>query len=63
MPLTFDFLGELDTLRVGEWSTLVLNVANVEHLTYELDHRLRLVERRRRHCNQAHMYITLKGAQ
>lgn len=42
--LTSYFLGELDTLRVGEWFGLFVDVLYVENLTHELDHRLSAVE-------------------
>lgn len=42
--LTFDLLGETHTLRVREGLRLLIYVSDVQHLTHELNHRLRLVE-------------------
>jgi hypothetical protein len=50
----FDFLSEFDTLRIGERFALFVDVADVEHLTHELDDGLSLVESRRRHINVEH---------
>ena len=33
-----DLLGELDPLGVGQGPSLVVDVANVEHLAHEIDH-------------------------
>lgn len=42
---TFDFFGELDSLRVCERATLVVNVSNVKDFTHEFYDWLRLVKR------------------
>lgn len=46
---TFDFLGELDALRVCQRLLLLLDAFKVQHLAHELDDRLSLVERSGRH--------------
>lgn len=46
---TFDLLGESDPLRVGESLGLLVDIANVQNFTHELNHRLSFVEGRGRH--------------
>jgi len=47
---TFYFLGEFNSLRVGKRLPLFIDISYVQHLTHELNHRLRLVESRCRNC-------------
>lgn len=47
----FDLLGELDTLRVSQWLSLVIDVANVQYFAHELNYWLRFVEGSCRHVN------------
>lgn len=46
---TFDFFGEFDPVRVGEWTGLLIDVVDVEHFTHELNDRLGLVKGSGRH--------------
>lgn len=46
---TFDFFGEFDPVRVGEWTRLLIDVVDVEHFTHELNDRLGLVKGSGRH--------------
>lgn len=46
---TFDLLSEADPLWVSEGLGLFVDVANVQHLTHELNYRLGFVEGRGRH--------------
>lgn len=45
---TLDFLGELHSLTVGEWSLLVF--VDFENFEHEINDRLFLIERRGRYC-------------
>lgn len=45
---TLDFLGEFDTLRIGERFALLVDIPNVQYLAHELDDRLCFVESRGR---------------
>ena len=43
---TFNFFGEFHSLGIGEWFPLFVDVANVQDLAHELDHRLWLIKGR-----------------
>lgn len=49
LVFTFDFFGEFDPVRVGEWTRLLIDVVDVEHFTHELNDRLGLVKGSGRH--------------
>ncbi len=46
---TFNLLGEADPLRVSEGLGLLVDIANVQNLTHELNYRLSFVEGRGGH--------------
>lgn len=48
-PVTFNLLGETDPLRVSESLGLLIDIANVQNFTHELNYRLSFVEGRGGH--------------
>lgn len=49
---TFNFFGEFNSVRVCEWSRLLINVVDVQHFTHELNDRLCLVKGSGGHYNE-----------
>jgi hypothetical protein len=52
---TLDFLGEFDSLGVCQRFSLFIDIPDIQHLTHELNHRLRFVESRGRNCETNHL--------